>query len=84
MLKKKNPTQKPPLQWDVCMHVCVRLCVCAYVRVCMRTCMHACVCMLELTDEGGEETGPPRENPKDELHKIPHTNAGKFKPPTET
>ena len=33
-----------------------------------------------LTDEGGEETGVPGENPGDELQKMPHTTARRFKP----
>ena len=33
-----------------------------------------------LTDERGEETGVPRENPGDELQKMPHTKAQGFKP----
>ena len=34
-----------------------------------------------LTDEGGEETGVPGENPPDdELQKMPHTKARSFKP----
>ena len=34
-----------------------------------------------LTDEGREETGVPRENgPGDELQKMPHTTARRFKP----
>ena len=33
-----------------------------------------------LTDEGGEETGVPVEkNPGDELQKMPHTKARRFK-----
>ena len=37
-------------------------------------------CLKPLTDEGGEETGVPGENPDDELQKMPHTKARKFKP----
>ena len=33
-----------------------------------------------LTDEGGEETGVPGENPHDKLQKMPHTKAQIFKP----
>ena len=33
-----------------------------------------------LTDEGGEETLAPRKNLDDELMKMPHTKARKFKP----
>ena len=33
-----------------------------------------------LTDEGGEETEVPGENPDDELQKMPHTKVRKFKP----
>ena len=33
-----------------------------------------------LTDEGGEETGVPGENPGDELQKMPHTEARRFNP----
>ena len=33
-----------------------------------------------LTDERGEETGAPGETPDDELQKMPHTKALKFKP----
>ena len=33
-----------------------------------------------LTDEGGEKTGEPGENPGDELQKMPHTEARRFKP----
>ena len=33
-----------------------------------------------LTDDGGEETGVPRETHDDELQKMPHTKVRKFKP----
>ena len=33
-----------------------------------------------LADEGGEETGVPRENPDDELQKMPHTKTWNIRP----